>query len=81
MLCGFRLSVPLKMTSAISPPRSAFAEVSPSAQRTPSTTFDFPQPFGPTIPVTPEWKSILVLSANDLKPWSSRHLRCIIKLF
>ena len=47
MPTGLRLSVPLKMTSAISSPRSALAEVSPSTQRMASTTFDLPQPFGP----------------------------------
>ncbi len=50
---GLRFSVPLKITSAISPPRSALAEVSPNTHRIASTTFDLPQPFGPTIPVTP----------------------------
>jgi hypothetical protein len=65
---GERLSVPLKMTSDISPPRSALAEVSPRTQRIESTMFDLPQPFGPTIPVTPSWNSSLVLSAKDLNP-------------
>ena len=50
---GFLLSVPLKITSAISPPRRALAEVSPKTQRIASTTLDLPQPFGPTTPVTP----------------------------
>ena len=49
-------SVPLKMTSAISPPRSALADCSPRTQRTASRTFDLPQPFGPTTAVTPSWK-------------------------
>src|SRR6059036_3449995 len=53
---GLRVSVPLKMTSAISPPRNAFADCSPSTQRTASSTLDFPQPFGPTMAVTPSWK-------------------------
>src|SRR6266481_4827127 len=50
---GLRVSAPLKITSAISSPRSDLADCSPSAHRTASSTFDFPQPFGPTIAVTP----------------------------
>ncbi len=72
---GLRFSVPLKMTSAISPPRRAFAEVSPRTQRIASTTLDFPQPLGPTMPVTPWANSKTVRSAKDLKPWISRVLR------
>jgi hypothetical protein len=75
MPSGLRFSVPLKMTSAISPPRRALAEVSPSTQRIASTTLDLPQPFGPTMPVTPSANSKTVLSAKDLKPWISRVLR------
>ena len=47
MLNGLRESVPLKMTSAISPPRRALADCSPSTQRMASDTLDLPQPFGP----------------------------------
>src|SRR5690348_14860484 len=65
---------PLKMTSAISPPRRLLALCSPRTQRTASTIFDFPDPFGPTMPVTPGANSNVVLSANDLKPTSSRRL-------
>src|SRR5437867_7572045 len=75
---GLRVSVPLKMTSAISSPRSDLADCSPSAQRTASSTLDFPQPFGPTIAVTPSWKLKRVLSANDLKPNSSSDCKCIL---
>ena len=53
MLSAFRLSVPLKMTSAMPEPRSALADCSPKTQRNASDTFDLPQPFGPTIAVTP----------------------------
>lgn len=52
-----RPSVPLKITSAISPPRSALADCSPSTQRIASAMLDFPHPFGPTIAVMPGWKS------------------------
>src|SRR5262249_16047699 len=75
---GLRVSAPLKITSAISSPRSDLADCSPSAQRTASRTLDFPQPFGPTIAVTPSWKLKIVLSANDLKPSSSSDCKCIL---
>src|SRR5882672_5620450 len=65
---------PLKITSAISPPRSDLADCSPRIQRTASTTLLLPDPFGPTMPVTPGEKSNRVLSAKDLKPTSSRRL-------
>src|SRR6266567_3844034 len=75
---GLRVSAPLKITSAISSPRSDLADCSPSAQRTASRTLDFPQPFGPTIAVMPSWKLKIVLSANDLKPSSSSDCKCIV---
>src|SRR5437868_11092011 len=75
---GLRLSVPLKMTSAISPPRNDLADCSPSTQRTASSTLDFPQPFGPTIAVMPSWKLRSVLSANDLNPSSSSDCKCMV---
>src|SRR5947208_122419 len=72
---GLRVSVPLKITSAISPPRRALADCSPSTQRIASDTFDLPQPFGPTMAVTPGWKFKEVLSAKDLKPKTVKFLR------
>src|SRR5882762_5254611 len=75
MPIGLRLSVPLKITSAISPPRRALADCSPSTQRMASETFDLPQPFGPTMAVTPGRKLSEVLSAKDLKPRTVRFLR------
>src|SRR5262249_32870634 len=63
---------PLKMTSAISPPRRLLADCSPRIQRTASTMLDLPEPFGPTIAVMPGANSIVVLSAKLLKPISSR---------
>src|SRR5215831_12874941 len=75
---ALRVSAPLKITSAISSPRSDLADCSPRAQRTESSTFDFPQPLGPTIAVTPSWKLKTVLSANDLKPNSSSDCKCIL---
>src|SRR5262252_187408 len=75
---GLRVSAPLKITSAISSPRSDLADCSPSAHRTESSTLDFPQPFGPTIAVTPSWKLKTVFAANDLKPNSSSDCKCIL---
>ena len=43
-------------------------DVSPSTQRKASTRFDLPEPFGPTIAVTPPANSSVVGSANVLKP-------------
>src|SRR6187401_2091453 len=74
---GLRPSVPLKMTSAISPPRNALADCSPSTQRIASETLDLPHPLGPTMAATPGWKLREVLSANDLKPNIVRFLRYI----
>src|ERR1700709_147123 len=77
---GLRPSVPLKITSAISPPRRALADCSPRTQRMASETFDLPQPFGPTIAVTPGWKFRLVLLANDLKPKTVKFFKYMILL-
>src|SRR4029079_2067407 len=63
---------PLKMTSAISPPRRLLADCSPSTQRTASTMLDLPLPLGPTTAVTPGGNSKAVLSAKLLKPTNSR---------
>ena len=57
---GRRAEEPWKMTSSILAPRMARARCSPSTQRTASETFDFPQPFGPTIIVAPDSNSISV---------------------
>src|SRR5947209_10574441 len=45
-------------------------DCSPSAHRTASVTFDFPDPFGPTITLTPGPNSSRVRSGKDLKPFS-----------
>src|SRR6266481_9655116 len=76
-LRGLRLSVPLKITSAISAPRSDLADCSPNTHLMASSRLDLPQPFGPTIAVTPSWKLNSVLSANDLKPKSSSDCKCM----
>src|SRR5687767_4948522 len=59
------------MTSSIFAPRSRRADCSPSTQRTASETLDLPQPFGPTIAVTPDSNVSATVSAKDLKPDSS----------
>src|SRR5215510_2591043 len=63
-----REAEPLKMTSLISPPRRLLALCSPRTQRTASTIFDLPDPFGPTIAVTPAGKSKSTRSAKLLNP-------------
>src|SRR5687767_7690272 len=49
--CAERWLVPLKMTFSIFSERKALVFCSPNTHRIESTTFDFPQPLGPTIPV------------------------------
>src|SRR6267143_5889220 len=75
---GLRPSVPLKITSDISPPRKALADCSPSTQRIASDTLDLPHPLGPTMAVTPGWKFSEVLSAKDLNPKTVKFLRYMI---
>src|SRR4051794_2846719 len=76
MLRDGRPVVPAKITSSISPPRKPRALVSPMAQRSASTILDLPQPFGPTIPVSPGRISTPVGSAKLLKPV----IRSLLKL-
>ena len=68
------LDVPEKITSSIPEPLMLLAEFSPIHHLSASTIFDFPQPFGPTIPVKPSSIKIVVLSENDLKPFNSNFL-------
>jgi hypothetical protein len=65
------------MTSSILPPRRVFAPCSPMTHARASTTFDLPEPFGPTMQVTPGSSAKVVGCANDLKPLSVRLFRCI----
>ena len=53
MLREGRLPEPAKMTSSMPEPRMLLNDVSPITQRSASTRFDLPQPFGPTTPVRP----------------------------
>ena len=66
-----RWLVPLKITSCILSERSVEAFCSPKTQRSASTTFVLPQPFGPTIAVMPGVNFTCVLTAKDLKPTTS----------
>src|SRR5690348_11231428 len=74
---GARDDVPAKMTSSILPPRRVLAPCSPITQVRASTTFDFPEPLGPTTQVMPGSKRRVVGEAKDLKPFSVRLLRCM----
>ena len=65
---GLRTADPAKITSSIASPRKLFAERSPRTHLIASTTFDLPQPFGPTMPIIGSSKRNSVESANDLKP-------------
>jgi hypothetical protein len=71
MFTARRADEPWKITSSILAPRSRRARCSPSTQRTASDTLDLPQPFGPTMAVTPCSNVRYVGSANDLKPCNS----------
>ncbi len=74
-LAGFRVLVPLKITSCMDSPRSSEALLSPSTQRTASMMLDLPQPLGPTTPINWPGSTKLVGSANDLKPDNLIELR------
>ncbi len=64
--------MPLKMQSAMRSARRDLWLCSPSTQLMASTTFDFPQPLGPTMQVVPlPLKVTVVRSQNDLKPMIS----------
>src|SRR6185369_12232329 len=70
-----RLSVPAKMTSSIFCDRTELGACAPSTQAIASTTFDLPDPLGPTTTVTPGSSCITVVSAKDLKPLRVSALR------
>ncbi|KXK22066.1 MAG: hypothetical protein UZ18_ATM001000209 [Armatimonadetes bacterium OLB18] len=65
---GFRLLLPLKITSCPISARRCLGLPSPRAHKIASTRFDLPQPFGPTTAMTSPSTSISVLSANVLNP-------------
>ena len=68
MPSGWRAWLPLKMTSSMDAPRRLLALCSPRTQEMASEMLLLPQPFGPTMPVTPPWKTSSCLSQKDLKP-------------
>src|ERR1700752_5539780 len=72
---GGRPDVPAKMTSSILPPRSDLAPCSPITQAGASTTFDLPEPLGPTMQVMPGSSCIVVEEAKDLNPLRVRLFR------
>src|SRR5699024_7236793 len=72
---GGRPDVPAKMTSSILPPRRDFAPCSPITHDSASTTFDLPEPFGPTTHVIPGSSCRFVDEAKDLNPRSVRLFR------
>ena len=76
MLRAGRFAVPPKITSSISPPRICLADVSPITQRSASTRFDLPQPFGPTTPVMPGSMISSVGSTKDLNPVTRSLVKC-----
>ena len=67
--CAARFSDPAQMTSSALRERSA-RPCSPSAQRSASARLLLPDPLGPTTALIPRPNSIVVRSANDLKPCS-----------
>ncbi len=72
-----RAALPAKITSSIPPPRIAEGRPSPITQRSASSRFDLPQPFGPTTPVSPSARTSSVGSTKDLKPVSRRRSKRI----
>src|SRR3954452_6242721 len=72
---GGRPAVPAKMTSSILPPRSDLAPCSPITHARASTTFDLPEPLGPTMHVIPGSSWSVVAEAKDLNPRRVRLFR------
>ena len=70
---------PAKMTSAMLPPRMARAPCSPMTHARASTTFDLPDPLGPTTHVIPGSRRSVVALAKDLNPRSVRLFRYTLR--
>ena len=68
---------PLKIRSSPRFPRIDLIDCSPRTKRNASATFDFPEPFGPTIAVMGVLNSSSPLRAKDLKPLIVSSLRYI----
>src|SRR5476651_2047455 len=77
LLRAGRVLEPEKMTSSMEEARMDLYEDSPITQRSASTRFDLPQPFGPTTPVRPGSIRKSVGSTKDLKPISRRRVSFI----
>jgi hypothetical protein len=73
---GPRFAAPAKRTSSGFSARSSLGLSEPAAQRIASATFDFPEPFGPTITPTPGSRRTSTVSGKDLKPRSLIARRC-----
>ncbi len=69
-----RLAVPPKIMSSMRLPRRTRGDCSPKTHFTASAILLLPLPLGPTMAVRPSPSSISVLSANDLKPYTSTRL-------
>ena len=67
---------PAKITSSMPPARIALAELAPITQRSASRRLDLPQPFGPTMPVSPGSMRNSVGSTKDLKPERRSRWKC-----
>src|SRR3954467_7439553 len=72
-----RAAVPAKMTSSMPAPRIDLADDSPITQRIASSTFDLPQPLGPTTPVSPGSTLSSAGSTKLLKPESLSRFICM----
>ena len=72
---ALRASLPPKITSSIRSPRRLLALCSPSTQVMASTMLLLPQPFGPTMAVTPVSNRTSARSGKLLKPESSSRSR------
>jgi hypothetical protein len=71
-----RAAEPAKITSSMPSPRITLGRFSPITQRSASSRFDLPQPFGPTTPVRPGWMMSSVGSTKLLKPSRRRRVKC-----
>src|SRR5215831_5612470 len=72
---GLRASLPLLITSSMRSPRRLLALCSPITHVIASATLLLPQPFGPTMAVTPLSNDSSERSENDLNPLISKRSR------
>ena len=78
----FRVLEPLKIKSSRLSERRVLILCSPMTHRMASTIFDFPHPFGPTIPVIWLSRLMTVLSAKLLNPFISNDFsRTLLKFW